>query len=355
MTTAVRLGLAALAVGMALGTSTVGAQPATTTVSADDLIAFVSIRSGDPHIYVHSAGTDRQITEGKGVHTHPSLAADGRLAYVKSIGGLGKVFITDPGGANARRLTLGDRIETSPSWSPDGRFLALFSSDPAKPGMELHIVDVRDGRTTVVGADGRNKGPTTVSWSADGSRLAFLGADAKGRNQVYAVGRDGSGLVELSSKFNDRNKAGAQISPDGTRVVFTADARQRRTLVVAEVATGMLTELTPEKDAGYEVARWSPDGRELAVVRVADLGNPDSRNDIFVMGAQGGALRNVSSHPGEDFDPHWAPDGRSIVFASLRTGTSMLYRVNLVNGQTQAVSNGHRSHDMDHVVRAAPQ
>jgi TolB protein len=129
---------------------------------------------------------------------------------------------------------------------------------PAKAGMELHIVDLRDGRTTVVGADGRDKGPTTVSWSADGSRLAFLGADAKGRNQVYAVGRDGSGLVELSSKFSDRNKAGAQISPDGTRVVFTADARQRRPVVVAEVATGVLTELTPEKDAGYEVARWSP-------------------------------------------------------------------------------------------------
>jgi hypothetical protein len=33
----------------------------------------------------------------------------------------------------------------------------------------------------------------------------------------------------------------------------------------------------------------------------------------------------------------------------------MIYRVDLINGQTQAVSRGHRSHDMDHVVRAAPQ
>lgn len=355
MTCAVRLGLAALAACMAFGAPTVGAQPAASTASTDHLIAYMSIRSGDPHIYVHSAGTDRQITQGQGVHTHPSLSGDGRLAYVKLVGGLGKVFITDPGGTRARRLTEGERIETSPSWSPDGRSLALFSSDPNKAGMEVHIVDVRDGRTTVVAADGRDKGPTAVSWSADGSRLAFLGNDTKGRTQVYAVGRDGSGLVELSAKFNDRNKAGAQISPDGTRVVFTADARQRRPVVVADIATGVLTELTPEKDAAYETARWSADGRHLAVVRVAELGNPDSRNDIFVMDALGGGMRNVSRHPGEDFDPHWAPDGRSIVFASLRTGTSMLYQVNLVSGQTQAVSNGHRSHDMDHVVRAAPQ
>jgi Tol biopolymer transport system component len=345
------LGSAALALGLALATSSALAQPA----ASGDMIAFVSIRSGDAHIYVHSAGQDRQITQGQGVHTHPSLSADGRLAFVKSIGGLGKLFVTDAGGGNARRLTQAERIETSPTWSPDGRHLAFYSSDAAKPGGELHIVEVASGHTTVVGADGRDKGPTAASWSADGSRLAFLSANARGRVQVFAVGRDGSGLVDLSSKFNDRNKAGAQISPDGTRVVFTADARQRRPLVVAEVATGNLSELTPEPDAAFEVARWSPDGRQFAVVRIAEPGAPDSRNDIFVMDAQGGPLRNVSRHPGDDFDPHWAPDGRSIVFASLRTGTSMIYRVDLINGQTQAVSRGHRSHDMDHVVRAAPQ
>ena len=103
MTTAVRLGLAALAVGMALGTSTVGAQPATTTVSADDLIAFVSIRSGDPHIYVHSAGTDRQITEGKGVHTHPSLAAEA-VAWP---------YGAAPSRVAERAATEQDRIETA--------------------------------------------------------------------------------------------------------------------------------------------------------------------------------------------------------------------------------------------------
>lgn len=346
-----RLGVAAVAVGAAVAAPALLAQQA----SSGELIAFVSIRSGDPHIYVHSEGQDRQVTQGQGVHTHPSVSADGRLAYVKSIGGLGKIFVTEAGGGKARRLTQAERIETSPTWSPDGRLLAFFSSDAAKPGTELHIVEIASGRTTVVGADGRDKGPTPASWSADGSRLAFLGADAKGRAQVFAVGRDGSGLVDLSSKFNDRNKAGAQISPDGTRVAFTADARQRRPLLVAEVTTGTLTELTPEKDAAFETARWSPDGRQLAVVRTAEPGVPDSRNDIFVMDAQGGGLRNVSRHPGEDFDPHWAPDGRSIVFASLRSGTSMIYRVDLINGQTQAVSRGHRSHDMDHVVRAAPQ
>jgi hypothetical protein len=62
------LGSAALALGLALATSSALAQPA----ASGDMIAFVSIRSGDAHIYVHSAGQDRQITQGQGVHTHRS-------------------------------------------------------------------------------------------------------------------------------------------------------------------------------------------------------------------------------------------------------------------------------------------
>ena len=323
--------------------------------SGADLIAFTSIRSGDAHIYLQTGGVDRQVTQGAGVHTHAALSHDGRLAYVKSVGGVGKVHVTDVGGANGRRLTSSSRLESSPVWSPDGRFVAFYSGDVAAAGAELRIVEVATGQEKTLVADGLDKGPTAPNWAADSSRIVFLGANSKGRAQVFVVNRDGSGLVDLSSKYSDRSKANPQISPDGSRVVFGADARQRRPLLVAELATGKVTELTPEADAAFELARWSPDGRQLVVVRSGGPAAPDTRTDIFVMPAEGGELRNLTRHPGDDFDPHWAPDGRSVVFASLRTGTSMLFRVDLLNGQTQPVSRGHRSHDMDHVVRAAPQ
>jgi TolB protein len=322
---------------------------------SSDLLAFVSIRSGDPHIHLYSDGVDRAITQGPGVHTHPALSSEGRVAFLKSVGGVTRVFVTGPMGAEPRRLNTGDRMEFGPSWSPDGRSLAYYSADPSQPGTELRIVDLASGAAVTVRAAGSEMGPHPVTWSADGSKLAFLAHDAKGQKQVHVVRRDGTGLSNVSGSYSDRNKGSAEISPDGSKVVFTADARQRRPIVLVDLASGKATELTPQPEAAYEIARWSPDGRQLAVVRVAQFELPDARNDIFVMNADGSGLRNLSNHPAEDFDPRWSSDGRSIVFASLRGGTSQLYRAGLLNGRTEVVSRGHRSHDMDHVVRGLPQ
>ena len=48
---------------------------------AADKVAFVSIRSGDAHIYVANAkGVERVVTKGKSVNTQPAWSPDGRLA-----------------------------------------------------------------------------------------------------------------------------------------------------------------------------------------------------------------------------------------------------------------------------------
>jgi TolB protein len=96
---------------------------------------------------------------------------------------------------------------------------------------------------------------------------------------------------------------------------------------------------------GALVARRSPD----RLCQPARQRRPAAQR-YFVIDADGSNLRNLSRHPAEDFDPKWTADGRSVVFASLRTGTSLLYEVSLDDGVTKPVS-VHASHDMDHVTR----
>lgn len=333
-----------------LGAVVAGAAGAEGGASERAEIAFVSIRTGDPQIFIRDrTGHVRAVTQGKGLYAQPALSSTQRLAYAARVGATTRVYVTDAQRAAPERLTQDERTEFAPSWSPEGGALAYYSMPIEGGTVELRLVNLATRVTEVLARSPYGMGPTPASWSADGSRLAFLAIDAKQRGQVWIVQRDGGGLREISSRHTPRGGGWPEISPDGRTVLWVADMRGRLPIVATDVESGESRELTPEPDARYEAARWSPDGHRIAFASARDSGEL-RRNDIFIMNADGSGARNVSRHPAEDFDPRWSADGRSIVFASLRTGTSLLYEVSLDADVTRPVSL-HPSHDMHHVMQ----
>jgi Tol biopolymer transport system component len=65
-------------------------------------------------------------------------------------------------------------------------------------------------------------------------------------------------------------------------------------------------------------AALSPDGRTLAI---------DALNAIWLLPAGGGTARRLTDDALDATQPHWAPDGKSLVFQSFRAGTYDLWRV----------------------------
>ncbi|WP_310386390.1 hypothetical protein [Roseateles sp.] len=314
-------------------------------------MAYVSIRTGDPQIWVRDGvGEELMLTEGKGLFAQPSMAQDGRLAFVAREAGRTVVFVMNPDGSAKRRVSAGSLAELAPSWSPDGHSLAYFTMDMASGSMQLHLLDLKTQELVVIKGNGKDKGPAAPVWSRDGQSVSFLGQDDKGRSQVWVVQSDGGNLRELSSKTAPRGAGWADLSPDGKKLVWIGDLREKGThILVTDVASGVTTNLTSAVQAGHEAARWSPDGQRIVFASNRD-DQLNSRSDIFVMNANGGEARNLSRHPSEDFDPKWSADGRKVVFASLRSGTTLLYEVDLASMTTQALAR-HPSHDMDHTLR----
>ena len=108
-----------------------------------------------------------------------------------------------------------------------------------------------------------------------------------------------------------------QLSPDGSRVVFVLTRADRERdgycSSVWEVGSGggALRQLTfGPADAA---PRWSPDGRELALLRREGEGPAQ----LWVLPVDGGEARRVSALAGGAGEPVWSPDGSLIAFAAV--------------------------------------
>jgi TolB protein len=67
-------------------------------------------------------------------------------------------------------------------------------------------------------------------------------------------------------------------------------------------------------------AFWSPDGSKIAFT--TDRGG---NHEIFVMGADGGNARRLTTSPGIKRSAVWSPDGRRILFATEGEGDNALF------------------------------
>ena len=114
--------------------------------------------------------------------------------------------------------------------------------------------------------------------------------------------------------------ADAQISPDGSRVVYTLvnvapkHDDYETALWMIPVSGGSPRQLTagPHDSA----ARWSPDGKSVAFVRVAEREGKSSGPQIYLLSMDGGDARQLTDVPKGAGVPYWAPDGRTIAFSS---------------------------------------
>ena len=83
----------------------------------------------------------------------------------------------------------------------------------------------------------------------------------------------------------------------------------------------------------------SPDGRQIVfVVRKTDLEANRGRTDLWLVNADGKGLRQLTSHPENDANPRWSPDGKMIWFVSSRSGSSQVWRITPDGGEARQVT-----------------
>ncbi len=85
--------------------------------------------------------------------------------------------------------------------------------------------------------------------------------------------------------------------------------------------------------------RVSPDGTKVVfALRSTDLEANKGRVDLFLVNADGSGLKQLTSHEGNETDPSWGPDGKSVYFLAARSGLNQLWRLPLEGGEATQVT-----------------
>ena len=166
-------------------------------------IAFSSSRSGDPEIYIGDAyGNNlRRVTAFRGPDVSPvwNPRTGSQLAWISGRTGLPQLYVMDSDGTNVQRLTDGG-YATSPSWSPNGQFVA-FAWDrkygPGAPGgQDIYVMEIATKKWIQLTHDtGRCDFP---SWSPDGRHIVFESDNGKS-SDIWSMLADGTGRHKLTT------------------------------------------------------------------------------------------------------------------------------------------------------------
>jgi len=199
----------------------------------------------------------------------------------------------------------------SPSFSPDGTRIALISNLNGVP--QVWTVPTEGGWPELVTA--LDDQIYSVSWSPDGTWLAFSLAPGGGMNeQVYLVRPDGSDLRRLTDGGKENNWLGAWTH-DGRMLTIASNRRSAGAMdaYLVDVESNISRSVTENQGIGYftDVSR---DGKRAVLFRMANR----SDNNLYLINLQKGEEALLTRHegPGSFQDGRFAPDGQTIYLAS---------------------------------------
>ena len=185
------------------------------------------------------------------------------------------------------QMTAGEKGESSPRWSPDGRTVAFLGRRGESEDNQIFLISNAGGEARPL-----TKHATSVSgiaWTPDGAALSFLASDPK------------------TDEEKEREKQKDDV------FAYDENYKQQHLWKVA-VADGADERLT-SGDFSVLAYRLSRDGRKVVMHRAPDpLYGDAERGEVWVMDANGGNAVQLTKNAVGENGGELSPDGSQVLF-----------------------------------------
>jgi dipeptidyl aminopeptidase/acylaminoacyl peptidase len=222
-----------------------------------------------------------------------------------------EIWLSREGAAPFQLTQTVEESSSSPSWSPDGRWIAFLANRDNK-SQQIYLISPTGGEAFKL--TNHKEGVNSYEWSPSGKFIAFTSTEPQSK--------------ELKSREKQYGKF----------QVEDAEYRMRHLWLVA-VEPGKTPEakrLTSGTDFTVGGFAWSPDSKKIAFAHRPDpLVNSWPKSDISVLDVESAKITPLVTQPGSDGGPQWSPDGQWIAF-STAMGDDRYY----VNGKIAKIPAG---------------
>jgi dipeptidyl aminopeptidase/acylaminoacyl peptidase len=190
--------------------------------------------------------------------------------------------------------------------APSGRYVALELE--CTNGPLVQVVDITTGGVSTPFTDVDSH---FLAWDFEDG--LYLRVDTLGNMRLMRVVPNGpAGQFPLPASTYDMD-----FAPNDRNLIysFTRGLGLGSELWAADSAGGHARQLHADADSILTFARWSPDGKQIAFIKMPDTATPFPLGELWVMDADGGNPRPLApADAGHGYAAAWSPDSARIAF-----------------------------------------
>ena len=259
------------------------------------------------------------------------------VAFVSNLSGRNNLWLVASEGGWPMQLTVSDQRQTSPTWSPDGKWIAYMSDYDGDEQWDIFLVSPKTGQVVNL-TNTREIAEESPAWSPDGRYLAYMvkpKTSSVFEIDVYdTVLRDVKHLTTGTAK--DRMNVAPIWSKDGKFIVYTQEQSKGTdsNVFVVEVATAQSTLLTPhDGERTYSANDVSPDGKSVLITSNAG----DGYDNVGLLDIASKKIRWLTQDKWEISGESFSPDGKFLTYTANVDGNTDIYLYDVASGKAHAL------------------